>query len=62
MILGLSSYYLPIFEDIFESYGLPRELTTLAIIESALNPMAVSKTNARGMWQFMRTTARQYGL
>lgn len=62
MILGLSSYYLPIFEDIFESYGLPRELTTLAIIESALNPMAVSRTNARGMWQFMRTTARQYGL
>jgi membrane-bound lytic murein transglycosylase D len=62
IILGLSSYYLPIFEDIFESYGLPRELTVLAIIESALNPMAVSPTNARGMWQFMRTTARQYGL
>lgn len=62
VILGLSSYYLPIFEDVFDAYNIPRELTVMAIIESALNPMAVSPTNAKGMWQFMRTTARQYGL
>ncbi len=61
-IVGLSSYYLPIFEEIFEQYGLPPELAKVSVIESALNPMAVSRAKAAGMWQFMRRTATQYGL
>lgn len=61
-ILGLSAYYMPIFEDIFIQYGLPQELKAMAVIESALNPVAVSRANAKGMWQFMYTTAKHYGL
>ena len=61
-ILGLSSYYMPIFEEIFDYHDLPLELKVMAIIESALNPTAVSRAKARGMWQFMLTAARQYGL
>lgn len=61
-IVGLSSYYLPIFEEIFDQYGLPQELAKVAVIESALNPMAVSRARAAGMWQFMRRTGTQYGL
>ena len=61
-ILGLSTYYLPIFEDIFNRYGLPLELKAMAIIESALNPVAVSRAGAKGMWQFMYNTAKTYGL
>lgn len=61
-ILGLSNYYLPIFEEILNSYGLPTELKALAIIESALNPTATSRAKARGMWQFMYRTALQYNL
>lgn len=61
-IVGLSSYYLPIFEEIFDQYGLPQELAKVSVIESALNPMAVSRARAAGMWQFMRSTGTQYGL
>lgn len=61
-ILGLSAYYLPAFEKIFESYGLPKELSVMAIVESALNPAAISIENAKGMWQFMYKTALQYNL
>ncbi len=61
-ILGLSNYYLPIFEEIFDQYGIPKEIKALAIIESALNPVAVSTANARGIWQFMYRTALQYNL
>ena len=61
-IVGLSSYYLPIFEEIFDQYGLPQELAKVSVIESALNPMAVSRARAAGMWQFMRRTGTQYGL
>ena len=61
-ILGLSTYYMPIFEDIFNRYGLPSELKAMAVIESALNPVAVSRAGARGMWQFMYNTAKTYGL
>ena len=61
-ILGLSSYYLPIFEEVFDYYGLPKELKAMAIIESALNPTATSRVRARGMWQFMYRTALQYNL
>ena len=61
-ILGLSNYYLPIFEEILDSYGLPLELKAMAIIESALNPLAVSRVGAKGMWQFMYDMAKHYGL
>lgn len=61
-ILGLSNYYLPIFEEIFDQYGIPKEIKALAIIESALNPVATSTANARGIWQFMYRTALQYNL
>ena len=61
-ILGLSAYYLPQFEEIFDFYGLPKELKAMAIIESALNPVAISRARAKGMWQFMYRTALQYNL
>lgn len=61
-ILGLSDYYFPMIEDIFDSYGLPVELKYMAVIESALNPNAVSRVGATGMWQFMFSTGRMYGL
>lgn len=61
-ILGLMDYYFPMIEDIFDSYGLPAELKYVAVIESALNPNAVSRMGATGLWQFMFSTGRLYGL
>ena len=61
-ILGLCQYYMPIFEETFSKYNLPDELKYMAIIESALNPVAVSRAGAKGMWQFMFRTAKLYGL
>ena len=61
-ILGLKDYYFPMIEDILDSYGLPTELKYMAIIESELNPNAVSRAGATGMWQFMYSTGRLYGL
>ncbi len=61
-VLGLSAYYMPIFEEIFDRYHLPVELKYMAVIESMLNPVAESRAGARGMWQFMYRTGRTYGL
>ena len=61
-IIGLSTYYMPLFEEIFDEYGLPKELKAMAVIESALNPRAVSRARAKGMWQFMYNTGKMYGL
>jgi peptidoglycan lytic transglycosylase D len=61
-VLGVKNYYLPMIEDIFDSYGLPAELKYMAVIESALNPNAVSRAGATGLWQFMYSTGRLYGL
>lgn len=61
-MLGLSLYYMPIFEEALDKYGLPMELRNLAVIESALNPNAVSKAGATGLWQFMTPTAQGEGL
>ena len=61
-MLGAANFYLPIFEQALETYGLPLELKYLPIIESALNPKAVSRVGATGLWQFMLATGKQYGL
>jgi len=61
-ILGLCTYYMPIFEDVFIRYDLPQELKAMAIIESALDPVATSRSGAKGMWQFMYNTGKSYGL
>ena len=61
-ILGLSQYYFPKMKAIFRSYGLPEELVYLTIIESSLNPTAVSPAGATGIWQFMFATGKSYGL
>ena len=61
-MIALSYYYFPIFEQALEKHGLPHELKYLAIIESALNPNAVSVAGATGLWQFMTATARGLNL
>jgi membrane-bound lytic murein transglycosylase D len=62
VMLGLTDYYFPMFEEVLDQYGLPLELRYLPVIESALNPRAVSRAKATGMWQFMFGTARMYNL
>ena len=62
LMLGTQNFYMPIFEQALESYGLPLELKYLPVIESALNPNAVSRVGATGLWQFMLQTGKQYGL
>lgn len=61
-MLGMSLYYMPIFEQALDKYGMPMELKYLPIIESALNPTAVSRAGATGLWQFMLDTAKGMGL
>lgn len=61
-MLGLSEYYFPLFEQILDSKNMPIELKYLAVIESALNPNAVSRVGATGMWQFMYYTGKSYKL
>ena len=61
-MLGMSMYYMPIFEQALEKEGLPLELKYLPVIESALNPVAVSRAGATGLWQFMIGTAKGLGL
>ena len=61
-ILGLCNWYMPIFEEIFNEHDVPEELKAMAVIESAMNPTAVSRAGAKGMWQFMYSTAKIYGL
>ena len=61
-LLGLSKSYFPMFEESLDKYGCPLELRYLAVIESALNPNAVSRAGATGLWQFMYNTGKLYGL
>lgn len=61
-MLGMSLYYMPIFEEAIEREGLPIELKYLPVIESALDPNAVSRAGATGLWQIMLPTARGLGL
>ncbi len=62
IMMGLSNYYFPLFEETLAKYDLPAELKYLPIIESALNPKIVSKAGASGLWQFMYGTGKMYGL
>lgn len=61
-LLGLAELYFPMFEEQLDIYNIPMELKYLAIIESALNPIAKSRCGASGLWQFMLATGKLYGL
>lgn len=61
-MMGLSEYYFPMFEEALDRHNLPLELKYLAIVESALNPLARSRVGATGLWQFMYSTGRLQGL
>lgn len=61
-MLSLGEYYYPMFEEALDRYELPLELKYLPVIESALNPIAVSRMGATGLWQFMLRTGKQYQL
>lgn len=61
-MLGAGNFYIPIFEEALDYYGLPLELKYLPVIESALDPTAVSHAGAVGLWQFMLATAKRYDL
>ncbi|WP_436414204.1 transglycosylase SLT domain-containing protein [Petrimonas sp.] len=61
-MLTIGKYYFPMFEEALDKHGLPLELKYLPVIESALNPIAVSRVGATGLWQFMLRTGQGYGL
>ncbi|MDR2475441.1 MAG: transglycosylase SLT domain-containing protein [Bacteroidales bacterium] len=61
-LLGLSDFYFPIFEEELAKNSLPIELKYLPIIESALNPVAMSRAGAAGLWQFIYSTGKIYGM
>ncbi|PWL76250.1 MAG: lytic transglycosylase [Prevotellaceae bacterium] len=61
-MLGATNFYIPIFEEALALYNLPLELKYLPVIESALDPTAVSRKGATGLWQFMLSTAKRYDL
>lgn len=61
-IMGYAYYYFPMLEEELIIAGVPVELRALAIVESGLNPVALSRAGAKGLWQFMPVTAREYGL
>ena len=62
VMIGASNFYMPLFEQALDLYNIPLELKYLPVIESALNPNAVSRVGATGLWQFMLPTAKRYGL
>nr|WP_294935133.1 LysM peptidoglycan-binding domain-containing protein [uncultured Flavobacterium sp.] len=61
-LMAISEYYFPMFESKLAKYDLPLEIKYLAIVESALNPLAKSRVGASGLWQFMFETGKQYNL
>ena len=61
-LMAISEYYFPMFEEAMARQNVPLEIKYLAVVESALNPKAVSKMGATGLWQFMFQTGKQYNL
>ncbi|MEZ7506147.1 LysM peptidoglycan-binding domain-containing protein [Flavobacterium sp. Arc2] len=61
-LMAISEYYFPMFEEAFAKQNVPLEIKYLSIVESALNPKAVSRMGATGLWQFMYQTGKQYNL
>lgn len=61
-LMALSDYYFPMFEEQLDKHGLPLEMKYLAIVESALDPRAKSRVGATGLWQFMYSTGKMFGL
>lgn len=61
-MLSLGQYYFPMFEKSLDKYKMPLELKYLAVVESALNPLATSRVGAKGLWQFMYETGKLMGL
>ena len=59
-LLGLSQYYFPIYDEIFEQQNIPKEIKFISVIESSLDPQTVSRSGAVGLWQFMYATAKGY--
>ena len=62
ILINRSQYYFPMFEEVLDKHNLPLEIKYLAVVESALKPRAKSRVGATGLWQFMFTTGKQYGL
>jgi membrane-bound lytic murein transglycosylase D len=60
--LGLSKQYFPLYEEVFDKFGMPDEIKYLSVIESGLNTKARSPMGATGLWQFMYRTGKMYGL
>ncbi len=61
-LMGVSQFYFPLFEEALATQNIPLEIKYLAVVESALNPRAVSRVGATGLWQFMYQTGKQYNL
>jgi membrane-bound lytic murein transglycosylase D len=61
-VMGLSNFYFPLFEETLDKEGLPLEFKYLSVVESALNPVAVSRVGATGLWQFMYNTGLMYDM
>ncbi|WP_271855321.1 lytic transglycosylase domain-containing protein [Patiriisocius marinus] len=61
-LIGTSDYYFPMFEEALAKYNIPLEIKYLAIVESALRPTAESRVGATGLWQFMFSTGKMFGL
>jgi membrane-bound lytic murein transglycosylase D len=61
-LMAVSEYYFPLFEEALAKQNVPLEIKYLAVVESALNPKAVSRVGATGLWQFMYQTGKQYNL
>lgn len=61
-IMSYAYHYFPMIEEELDRAGLPHELRALVVVESGLNPLATSRAGAKGLWQFMLTTGKEYGL
>ena len=61
-LMEVSQFYFPMFEETLDKYDIPLEMKYLAIVESALRPRAKSRVGATGLWQFMFSTGKMYGL